>query len=420
MSVCLIDSGVDATFPDLRGTTFADGTDLSGQGAADGLRTVDLEGHGTAMAAFIAGAGQSGDRGLLGAAPGASIMSVSIDTAAGGTSVSDAVAYCADHGAEVINISLVGAVDPKAIAYAQARDAVVVAGTGNDGGRESLGDIAGAWGVLAVAGIDRSREIDPRSSAAGAFLLLPDEEPTAGDFGGVGVAAPFAARGDASTGRPGDCPGGVFGPRRVWGADGVLYNRQCGTSISTAVVSGVVALVRAAHPELNAANVVNRIITTAAPPTDGSEPPSPLYGFGVVDAAAAVSADVPPVDANPLGSCFTGSRGVWDPRVPAQRPEPEAHAAPAPAPWQDIVIPDATATTGTTGEDGVGASTGTVASSGIPPILVLVGALVLVLLLVGVLVAVLLARRRAPQPPAAPRPWPPPPSGPVPPGPGSP
>ncbi len=53
------------------------------------------------------------------------------------------------------------------------------------------------------------------------------------------------------------------------------------------------------HPELDAANVINRIVATARDAgTPGSDP---IYGYGLVDAAAAVGASVPTVTANPMG-----------------------------------------------------------------------------------------------------------------------
>jgi hypothetical protein len=61
-----------------------------------------------------------------------------------------------------------------------------------------------------------------------------------------------------------------------------------------------VALVRAAYPNLDAANVINRVLVTAQPVGDIA--PDPLYGYGLVDAYAAVTANVPLVSANPLGS----------------------------------------------------------------------------------------------------------------------
>jgi hypothetical protein len=55
----------------------------------------------------------------------------------------------------------------------------------------------------------------------------------------------------------------------------------------------------AAHPELDAANVINRITATAR---DAGDPGTDVtYGFGLLDADAAVRAEVPRVDENPMG-----------------------------------------------------------------------------------------------------------------------
>ena len=71
-----------------------------------------------------------------------------------------------------------------------------------------------------------------------------------------------------------------------------------GTSNSSAVVSGLAALVRSEFPELDAANVINRIVETSI---EAGEPGrDDRFGFGVIDPTAALTADVRPVTANPL------------------------------------------------------------------------------------------------------------------------
>jgi hypothetical protein len=77
------------------------------------------------------------------------------------------------------------------------------------------------------------------------------------------------------------------------------YVRWNGTSGATPIVAGVVALVMAAHPELDAANVINRITATAR--DAGAPGPDVAYGFGLLDADAAVRAEVPRVTENPMG-----------------------------------------------------------------------------------------------------------------------
>lgn len=119
-------------------------------------------------------------------------------------------------------------------------------------------------GVLTVGGVDVNGEASFDASSQGIT---------------IGVSAP-------SEDLVGVVPGG----------DHVLWN---GTSGATPIVAGIVALVRAAHPELDVANVINRVIATAH--DAGAPGADPIYGFGLVDAAAAVTGQVPAVTANPMG-----------------------------------------------------------------------------------------------------------------------
>nr|WP_219106651.1 S8 family serine peptidase [Austwickia sp. TVS 96-490-7B] len=306
--VCLVDTGVDAKHPDLAGVNFVDGTDLTSQGAPNGLKP--LNDHGTGMAVNIAG---SNANGLLGAAPKSSIISVSIpghfEEKLHDESFYDAaVEYCVDHGARVINISKSGGYirKYKAIQHAQEKDVVVVGGAGNDGVRNGISWRAN-FGMLAVAGVDQDFQLDPQSNFSEA------ETNPAGkvQYMGVAVCGPYATSAKPRIGVPMAIPGGG-------------YKQTSGTSIATSVVSGVVAAVRAKYPQMDAANVVNRVLKTAKKSGEGVVP-TPQCGWGVVDAYAALTADVPPVAANPLGQlggdCVDDARGVkgvrsmgeWDP-----------------------------------------------------------------------------------------------------------
>jgi subtilase family serine protease len=109
-----------------------------------------------------------------------------------------------------------------------------------------------------------------------------------------------------------------------------------GSSGATPLVAGLVALVRAAYPELDAANVIQRVLSTATPV--GSVP-SPTYGFGIINAAAAVSAEVASVTANPLGDLAQWIelyRRAESTGIPA--PETSRSATPLPLPdeWSPL------------------------------------------------------------------------------------
>src|SRR5690606_14804552 len=107
------------------------------------------------------------------------------------------------------------------------------------------------------------------------------------------------------------------------------------TSGATPIVAGVVALVRAAHPELDAGDVIHRITETARP-VGGAET-SPIYGHGLLDAAAAVTASVPRIDETPADALRewirVHRRAAGDPEStfgPAPPPEPPSVAGPKP------------------------------------------------------------------------------------------
>jgi len=276
VTIAVIDTGIDGSHPDLAGAV-SGGTDFSGDGAATGQKPVggsDDSSHGTMVASLLAGRG-NGASGIIGVAPEADILSISIGVgdpdADSDQQIADAVLWAVDNGADVINMSLTRNTPdwPRswddAFLYAMENDVVVVAAAGNRGsGTKAVGAPATMPGVLTVAGVDRQEQASVNASSQGIT---------------IGVAAP-------SEELVGAVPGGGY----------VIWN---GTSGATPLVAGVVALVRAAHPDLDAANVINRLTATATPA--GAKGVDPIYGFGLLDAARAVSASVPKIDENPMG-----------------------------------------------------------------------------------------------------------------------
>jgi type VII secretion-associated serine protease mycosin len=312
VTVAVIDTGVDGTHPDLTGTVIG-GTDVSGIGAPDGQDPVGTnKEHGTMVASLIAGHGHGDGAGVIGVAPAAKLLSISVGFGAGTVNSDDqiaqAVRWAVDHGASVINMSLTRNTLQwpqswdSAFLYAMDHDAVIVAAAGNRGsGTTEVGAPATMPGVLTVAGVDRegSASFDASSQGITISVAAPSEEL-------VGAA-----------------PGGG-------------YYSWAGTSGATPIVAGLVALVRSAYPDLDAANVINRVIKTARPV--GTTVPSPIYGYGLIDADAAVTARVAPVSANPMGDLKEWIRLY---RRAAASPEPEPSpgvVAPAPA---NTPLPDA-------------------------------------------------------------------------------
>jgi subtilisin family serine protease len=277
ITIAVIDTGVDGSVADLAGAA-SGGADFSGHGSANGqtpVGTADERNHGTMVASLAAGRGTAGGAGLIGVAPEATIMPISIGFGSAATDsdqqIADAVMYAVKHGANVINMSLTRNTLAwpeswdKAFLYAMQHNVVIVAAAGNRGsGTSEVGAPATMPGVLTVAGVDRNQKASVSASAQGIT---------------IGVSAP-------SEQLLGAVPGGS-------------YVQWEGTSGSTPIVSGVVALVMAAHPHMDAANVINRVIKTAR--DAGAKGVDPIYGYGLLNAAAAVRNSVPTVKANPMG-----------------------------------------------------------------------------------------------------------------------
>jgi type VII secretion-associated serine protease mycosin len=279
VTVAVIDTGVNGNVAELRGAVVA-GTDVSGLGSPDGQTPVGEDpNHGTMVASLLAGRGSGEGSGVIGIAPEADLISASVafgqDTGAvksNDEQIAEAVKWAVDSGADVINMSLTrNTADwpeswDDAFMYAFENDVVVVAAAGNRGsGTSQVGAPATIPGVLTVAGVDREKNASFDASSQGITIA---------------VAAP-------SEDLVGVLPDGG-------------YVQWSGTSAATPIVAGLVALIRSEFPELDAANVIERLIRTADP--NGHDVPGPLYGWGIIDPVPALTADVPEVDASPLGS----------------------------------------------------------------------------------------------------------------------
>jgi type VII secretion-associated serine protease mycosin len=263
VTVAVVDSGVDANPQFGDRVTIGPDLALSPTGSSpDAAPDADCVGHGTSVASIIAAAPVPGVS-FSGVAPAADILSVKItnsDTFPGSVAA-QAIVAAVDDGAQVVNLSLATVSTPAlaaAVRFAQASNVVVVAAAGNDSPDGATGPFypAAYPGVLSVGAVG------PDGARAGFSDTLTPVSVTAP---GVSVTAAYP---------------GVF-PR--------AYNPASnGTSFATAFVSGVAALVRAAHPGLDQAQVVARITATA----NGSAGPG--TGHGLINPVQAVTAILPP------------------------------------------------------------------------------------------------------------------------------
>ncbi|MGH3734246.1 MAG: S8 family serine peptidase [Micromonosporaceae bacterium] len=246
VTVTLIDTGVDATHPDLRGNVLS-----------PGVR--DTAGHGTGMASLIAGHGhgQGGRDGALGIAPKAKILPIDAGKI-------DEITPEKLKAGSVINLSISEGMQ-FLVDDALRADMVLVAAAGNTTQGDTKVVAPGKYpGVIAVSGLDRDGNF-AKESVQGPEVVL---------------SAPAVDIMAAGAGKLG------------------TYDAGTGTSNAAALVSGVAALIRAKYPDLSANGVINRLIKTA----DDKGPPGrdPQYGFGVVNPLKALTADIPDIDYNPL------------------------------------------------------------------------------------------------------------------------
>jgi hypothetical protein len=273
--VAIVDSGVDATHPDLREQMLA-GYDFVNNDA----EPADDNGHGTRMAGIVAAETFNG-LGIAGIAPHCKLMPVKVLGAGGQgaySTIANGITYAADHGARVINLSLAGTADSSvlqsAVDYATARGAVVVAAAGNYG----TGD-----------------PVYPAAYANAVAVAASDENDAIASFSNYGSWVSLAAPGvDIMT--------------TNWSASGMFeYAGSSGTSPAAAFASGAFALLFSAHSELSRGQAVSTL--TGSAHDLGSSGWDPYSGWGRVDVAAALGAnDVVPTPAPTPTPSSTGDR----------------------------------------------------------------------------------------------------------------
>ncbi|MFE9249328.1 type VII secretion-associated serine protease mycosin [Streptomyces sp. NPDC007088] len=314
VTVAVLDTGVDDSHPDLEGNVLR-GKDLVGFGAARGQD--HWAEHGSAMAGIIAahGHGPGSADGVMGVAPEARILPVRVilededpkRPEAGrtrGGALAEGIRWAADHGADVINLSLGDdsasarpqAAQDAAVQYALKKNVVVVASAGNGGEKGDHVSYPAAYpGVIAVTAVDR-----------------------------YGERAPFSTRRwYATVSAPGDDVVTLNPDRR--------YYEGWGTSAAAAFASGAVALLRSAHPGLPPDQVKDLLEDTAAdPPGNGRDD---ARGFGTIDPAAALkaAARVRPQNTHlaVYGQKYFGGGPTPPPAPPGRRPDWAAPVAAA-------------------------------------------------------------------------------------------
>jgi subtilisin family serine protease len=281
VTIAVVDTGVDLEHPDLA-ANLTGGIDLVAGRNDCPAGPQDENGHGTHVAGIAAAVTDNGF-GVAGTAPDASIMPVRVLDEDGSGSIDDVaegIVYAADHGAEVINLSLgelpiVGQLTAlneeleEAIDYAFEQGSLVVAAAGNET-FPLCSYPAFARRAVCVAATD-SRGLPSY------YSNFPVNQEMVGVRAPGGVGSVFCEHSEDiwSTILPGsdlDCEPDYAG-----------LDTLAGTSMASPFVAGVAALLYGQG--LTAPEVIERLKQTSS--NNGTY--EPIYGYGIVDADAATA-----------------------------------------------------------------------------------------------------------------------------------
>ena len=264
VTVAVVDTGIACE----NHGPFTKGTDLASTQCVEGWNLVannthanDDQGHGSHVAGTIAQSTNNGI-GAVGLAFDARLMPVKVLNASGfGTTadVADGIRWAADHGAQVINLSLGGPRNSKvlqdAVDHARKQGAIVVAAAGNSGG--AVGYPGGCVGAVGVSATDPDDKLAKFSSRG------PE----------VDIAAP-----GVNVVQQTICEGGKNKCE--------VYPGYSGTSMASPHVAGAAALLVSLG--VSDPDAIEQKLEGSARVVDDSAAGKKLYGAGILDAANAV------------------------------------------------------------------------------------------------------------------------------------
>lgn len=237
VKIAVLDTGVDATHPDLKGQVTA------AKNFSTSATTADKYGHGTHVASIAAGTGAKSGGKFKGVAPGATLLNgkvLSDDGYGDDSGIIAGMEWAAQQGADVINLSLGGTdtpgIDPleaEVNKLSEEKGILFAIAAGNEGewGDSTVGSPGSAASALTVGAVDVKDKLASFSSrgptADGA--IKPDVTAP-----GVDITAAAA-------------PGSVID--KEVGQNPAGYLTISGTSMATPHVAGAAALLKQQHPD---------------------------------------------------------------------------------------------------------------------------------------------------------------------------
>jgi len=291
--VAVIDDGFDLNHPDLSGPgKVVHPWDFSRKNDRPTPDALTQDWHGTACAGVAVG--RSGGGGIVGSAPGATLMPVRWGPDLGDGQVEKWFDYVSKMGAAVVSCSW-GAAAAYFPLGARRQRAIARCATEGRGGKGC---------VIVFAAGNSSRDIhDPQGNSLDGFAIHPDvlsvsastSQDTRSNYSNFGdeidVCAPSSGAGGWGilTSDVTDVVGGAHHPLGY--AEGDYTFEFGGTSSACPLVAGICALILSVNPDLSASEIRQIIKETARPigdPADYRQGHSVHFGHGCVDAEAAV------------------------------------------------------------------------------------------------------------------------------------
>ncbi|MFE9439524.1 S8 family serine peptidase [Streptomyces sp. NPDC006602] len=249
VKIAVLDTGVDATHPDLKNQVIA------AKNFSTSTNDKDHVGHGTHVASIAAGTGAKSGGKYKGVAPGASILAGKVldDTGSGDDSgILAGMEWAAEQGADVVNLSLGGQdtpeLDPLEAEVNKLSDekGILFAIAAGNSGPESVGSPGSADAALTVGAVDDKDKLAEFSSTGprlGDGAIKPDVTAP-----GVDITA-ASAKGSLIEQEVGEKPAG--------------YLTISGTSMATPHVAGAAAILKQQHPDWTYAELKGALTASA-------------------------------------------------------------------------------------------------------------------------------------------------------------
>ncbi|MFD9773637.1 S8 family serine peptidase [[Kitasatospora] papulosa] len=270
-TVAVLDTGIDATHPDVKDRVKQSRSFVPGEEVVDG------NGHGTHVASTIAGSGAASDGANKGVAPAADLIVgkvLSNEGSGADSGIIEAMEWAKAEGADVVSMSLGSSIpDDGGDPMAQAVDALSA-----DGGPLFVIAAGNAYGAGTIG--------SPGSAASALTVAAVDKQDRRADFSSMGpLVRSYGLKPDLSA------PGvdiNAAASQSVPGIDG-MYQSMSGTSMATPHVAGAAAVLKQRHPEWSGQRIKDALMSSSKP-LPGHTPYE--QGTGRLDVKAAVDTTI--------------------------------------------------------------------------------------------------------------------------------